>query len=130
MKPAGGRLPLHERYDLVPVEAKKWLARVMAYGWYKRGGESTWNQYDVIGDNSPLNHAEGHLAKAQGFTVGTPERIWQLSKAMANLAMQIALETCGFDYKYKEWYTKYKATPAYEQMLHEKKSKKIEDITK
>lgn len=122
MKDVGGRKLIHERYDLIPPQAKKWLARVMAYGWYKRNGESTWNEYDTSGDQSPINHAEGHLVKAQGIRAGEPERIWQLAKAMTNLAMQIALESSTYpESKMTEWYTRVKAEPAMQRMEEEHK---------
>lgn len=119
-KTVGGRKLIHERYDLVPPIAKKWLARVMAYGWYKRNGQSTWHEYDTSGDQSPINHAEGHLAKAQGIRVGEPERIWQLAKAMTNLAMQIVLESAVYpENKMTEWYVRVKAEPAMQRMEEE-----------
>jgi len=120
MKELGGRKLIHERYDLIPPQAKKWLARVMAYGWYKRNGASTWQEYDTSGDMSPINHAEGHLNKAQTIRVGEPERIWQLAKAMTNIAMQIVLESSEYpEAKLTEWYTKVKAEPAMLKMEQE-----------
>lgn len=119
----GGRKLIHERYDLIPPLAKRWMARVMAYGWYKRNGQSTWNEYQTHGDHSPINHAEGHLTKAQGIREGEPERIWQLAKAMVNIAMQITLESSRIpETKMTEWYNKVKAEPAYKQMELETKN--------
>jgi len=125
MKEQGGRKLIHARYDLIPPQAKEWLARVMAYGWYKRAGKSTWNEYDTSGDMSPINHADGHLTKAQKLRVGEPERIWQLAKAMTNIAMQIVLESAEYpEAKLTEWYTKVKAEPAYSRMVDELKGRK------
>lgn len=89
----GLRKMIPERFDAIPERAELWLARVMGYGLTARRGEDTWREtYRPKGNKSPLNHAMGHLAQARTMPVGSVERIWNLAKAMTNLAMQIWLE--------------------------------------
>ena len=122
----GLRFFLFERYDLIPTDMAKWAARVMGYGFTARNGKGPpWAEtYPITGNKSPINHAEGHLAKAKRYPPKTLGRIWNLAKAMTNLGMQIWLETKGDLEKFDtEW-----VSEIYPRAVRKGKEKQFEKV--
>lgn len=95
----GTRGVVAERYDLIPHEAEKAMARSFGAGEKKYGRLKTnpltanWAGLDIASDQSPLSHAKKHLGLYQSGSTTDPDDPSQpedhLANAMANIAMLI-----------------------------------------
>jgi len=87
----GTRQPLNRRYDLLLQEfgdAIDAWAEIIDYG-EKKHGHLNWHKLDFESEQSPLNHAIGHLRKAASAKVGSSYRRRQLAKVLWNIAAQM-----------------------------------------
>jgi hypothetical protein len=87
----GSRQPVGKRYDLLFQEfgdaIDSW-AEVIDYG-EKKHGHLNWHKLDFESEQSPLNHAIGHLRKAAAAKPGSPYRRRQMGKVLWNVAAQM-----------------------------------------
>lgn len=87
----GTRQRLNRRYDLLFQEfggALDAWAEIIDYG-EKVHGHLNWHKLDFTSEQSPLNHAIGHLRKAAAARPGDPYRRRQLAKVLWNVAAQM-----------------------------------------
>jgi hypothetical protein len=87
----GTRQPISRRYDLLFQEfgdAVDAWAEIIDYG-EKKHGHLNWHKLDFETEQSPLNHAIGHLRKAASAKVGSSYRRRQLAKVLWNVAAQM-----------------------------------------
>lgn len=86
----GTRQPISRRYDLLFQEFGDALdawAEIIDYG-EKKHGHLNWHKLDFESEQSPLNHAIGHLLKAANSPPG-PYRRRQFGKCLWNIAAQM-----------------------------------------
>lgn len=109
--PDGGkRQRLNMRWDFIPGQftSLSWISRVTAYGATKYSLEN-WKKLDPRSEQSPLNHAIGHVFEAAELEYGSLERVWALSKAAWNLLAQIWFEMRKAEWserEVEEWFEK------------------------
>lgn len=87
----GTRQPIGRRYDLVFEEFGEALdawAEIAHYGEQKHGNKNWW-KLDFNSEQSPMNHAIGHLRKAMSAPPGGEYRRRQLAKVIWNIAAQM-----------------------------------------
>ena len=96
--PQGGRREkISVRFDLIPYEALYEIAKCFAYGSDKYD-DNNWQGLDFEkGEQTPLNHALMHLSRATSMPFGSPDRLWELTKAATNIMMHMWGELHVYD---------------------------------
>lgn len=84
------RQPVDERWDILNPFFLKWMARLAHYG-VEKYGDFNYIRGRLVGDRSPINHIQKHLAE---YVSGTPydhfdgDRRWHLVAIAYNAMME------------------------------------------
>jgi len=88
--PEGGqREALGERWDLIPYEALREVAKVFHWGAVKYSDENWKRSPFADSEVAPINHALGHLNEAAALPLHGEARRLALAQAAANILMQL-----------------------------------------